>query len=331
MVLHIFVGDNTAGTFKKTGIPGDILVWHESYINGPLDRDMDENVFDMRVQYFDKFGPGRELYITSTKHQQELLNSINKYDKVIIWLEHDIFDQSALVYLLNWFSGKAVSNYQFRMISTNQFAGIENFKGLGQLNADQLSSLWGTQETITTEQLESGRKAWLAITSNNPRDILDFIEDCDNSLPYLKTALKEFISLYPSTENGLNSIEQIIMEQVGKKEGLKAVHYCGDFLNNFDNIAFGDWHYLIYMYELTIGKNPLLQVEGDLISLIKFGDQVVRDHNCRVFLTEVGKKVLDGKEDAIKANGIDRWIGGVHLSGDSKIWRYDVAKNIFTG
>jgi hypothetical protein len=40
-------------------------------------------------------------------------------------------------------------------------------------------------------------------------------------------------------------------------------------------------------------------------------------------LTNVGRRVLAGKDDAVALNGIDRWIGGVHLHGKSVRWRWD--------
>jgi hypothetical protein len=40
-------------------------------------------------------------------------------------------------------------------------------------------------------------------------------------------------------------------------------------------------------------------------------------------LTDAGRAVLAGRGDAIRLNGIDRWIGGVHLVGADADWRWD--------
>jgi hypothetical protein len=42
--------------------------------------------------------------------------------------------------------------------------------------------------------------------------------------------------------------------------------------------------------------------------------------------TDFGRKVLTGQADAISYNGIDRWIGGVHLTG-----RNPPRRSLFTG
>jgi hypothetical protein len=44
-------------------------------------------------------------------------------------------------------------------------------------------------------------------------------------------------------------------------------------------------------------------------------------------LTDTGKAVLNGSADAVSLNGIDEWLGGVHLQGHSNIWRWDEANN----
>ena len=44
-----------------------------------------------------------------------------------------------------------------------------------------------------------------------------------------------------------------------------------------------------------------------------------------VTITEAGRSVIDGRADHIELNGIDRWLGGVHLKGDKAAWRWDRA------
>jgi hypothetical protein len=60
------------------------------------------------------------------------------------------------------------------------------------------------------------------------------------------------------------------------------------------------------MRALAAGPSPLLQ-----------------GHD-RVRLTADGARVLAGEADAIALRGVDRWIGGVHLTGDPD-WRWDPA------
>jgi hypothetical protein len=42
-------------------------------------------------------------------------------------------------------------------------------------------------------------------------------------------------------------------------------------------------------------------------------------------LTGLGREVLSGREDRISRCGIERWLGGVHLTGRGPHWRWDGA------
>ena len=39
-------------------------------------------------------------------------------------------------------------------------------------------------------------------------------------------------------------------------------------------------------------------------------------------LTDAGRDVLGGRADRVRLCGIDRWFGGVHLSGHGPAWRW---------
>ena len=47
------------------------------------------------------------------------------------------------------------------------------------------------------------------------------------------------------------------------------------------------------------------------------------DGGTRLRRTEAGDRVLLGLADHVALNGIDRWVGGVHLQGPEAPWRRD--------
>ena len=57
---------------------------------------------------------------------------------------------------------------------------------------------------------------------------------------------------------------------------------------------------------------PLLSVDAGVV-----------DRHAAVLVTDAGRRVLEGAEDHVTLNGIDRWIGGVHLIGREVPWRWD--------
>ena len=76
----------------------------------------------------------------------------------------------------------------------------------------------------------------------------------------------------------------------------------------------GDTTYLHRMDRMAAGPNPLLRLDppGRPAELA-----------TRVRVTDTGAQVLAGQADQVALNGIDRWIGGVHLHGLHAPWRWD--------
>jgi hypothetical protein len=47
--------------------------------------------------------------------------------------------------------------------------------------------------------------------------------------------------------------------------------------------------------------------------------------------TGAGRRVLRGEADHVALNGIDRWVGGVHLRGGAVRWRWDEGTESIAG
>ena len=65
---------------------------------------------------------------------------------------------------------------------------------------------------------------------------------------------------------------------------------------------------------LARARNPLLVAEPADAPL---------DGDTLLALTDTGARVLAGHADHVALNGLDRWIGGVHLVGPDAAWRFD--------
>ena len=69
-------------------------------------------------------------------------------------------------------------------------------------------------------------------------------------------------------------------------------------------------------------NQPVLRIENGNSAGRELTPDIV--HNARFELTEPGKAVLHGDTDYVKLNGIDLWLGGVHLFPNN-LWRWDEA------
>ena len=78
----------------------------------------------------------------------------------------------------------------------------------------------------------------------------------------------------------------------------------------------GDSLFFGTLRALASARVPLVTISG--------GPEVLDLRSHDIAITDAGREVLAGRSDHIALNGIDRWRGGVHLTGrDTALWRWD--------
>jgi len=78
----------------------------------------------------------------------------------------------------------------------------------------------------------------------------------------------------------------------------------------------GDAQFWNELKRLADARNPLLTVTGR-------GAQPKEYHRFSFDLTATGREVLAGSRDFVQKNGIDFWLGGVHVLDGGAVWRWD--------
>ena len=78
--------------------------------------------------------------------------------------------------------------------------------------------------------------------------------------------------------------------------------------------------------QFSLALRRMTDAKGPLITKSNGGNQELSpegNHRISFEITESGEAVLNGKKDFIALNGIDIWLGGVHLAGKENGWRWD--------
>jgi hypothetical protein len=316
-MLHIINGDSTADTLKQSAIGGDKYSVGDVLVCGPTPSGLNEAEWSaLRSKHLSDFY-GVELASAEQRlrEQDEVLKALGSHDEVVLWFEHDLFCQINLLYLLHRL---AASDGRFSLINIGTFPGKPNFRGLGELNVDELSSLFPVREQLTKDVLELGAAAWDAYCSSDPTAIEALLRKDTSAIPFLATALKAHLQRFPSTRNGLGKVENRGLDLI--EAGLHTFDQLfPKFVNEEKVYGFGDSQFWLSLKPLAGVASPLLSVDttGSL--------ELDEIQNVDLEITDVGRAVLHNEADHIELNGIDSWLGGVQLSGRSQIWRWDAA------
>lgn len=321
-MLHIHNGDATAETAKLSALPGEHFAFREALIEGPTPAGL--NIEDWRRVRARHLSESYDIDVRECEEelveQENKLATFAKHDEVVLWFEHDLFCQVNLLYLLNWFSQHELRNTRLSLVCINQFPGIAGFRGLGQLNAEQLASLFPDRIEINAGIMDLASSAWQAYCSPNPTAIEKFLLTDTSALPLLRAAFRAHLKRFPSSNNGLGAIEDITL---GLAVG--GTNRFTDLFRDFGDAepiyGLGDAQFWLALRRLSEASKPLLlsagggKLEGTL-DADKVGSLAVE-------VTDHGRAVLAGEADFVTLNGIDMWLGGVHLSSPDNVWRWD--------
>jgi len=318
-VLHVTNGDSAAGVIRAAGFADPVLPWRDVLHEGPVPAGLSTvEMAAIRALYiteqgWDAFG----ALLGSFRRRDERLAGLHECAEVVLWFEHDLYDQLQLIQVLDRIAGMDTDATRLTLTSEAAF--------IGSLPPDRVRRLFDSRGPVTTEVLEAGKLAWAAFTAPEPEALARLAGRVFAALPFLGSALMRLLEEYPGPGHGLGRTERQILELVEGGADTPAAAFAGNQARE-DAMFMGDASFWQRLNGLLRGARSLLRwAEEAPASFPPASGDDRRFFDCRLALTDAGRAALDGRLDAIAANGIDRWIGGVRLRAGA-VWRWDPAR-----
>lgn len=313
-MLHITDGESVAGILREAAVPEAVSTYGDLMYEGPAPGGLEaEGWRDTRARFMAEAG-----YTTLEKAHQYLkacddaLAAFPQHEKVVIWLDHRLSDQLILIRVLDWFSRQNLGNVKISLICVGRYPGLDHFVGLGELTADQLASLADTRLQVTNVQFRLAQAAWNAFTSPDPSAVERFIETDTSALPFIATAFQRHLEQFPSADAGLSRTEHQALSILRDQGSLPGTRLFAAVQRLEEQIFMGNRSFYRIIAELSAVRHPLLHISDSPQAGLG-----------TVTITEAGRNVIEGRADYIDLNGINRWLGGVHLKGEKAAWRWD--------
>ena len=102
---------------------------------------------------------------------RQVIAQHDAYDELVLWYEHDLFDQLNLIQLLPFVRAHVPASKPVSLICIGSFPGRANFKGLGELHPGELASLFPTRQPVTPAQYDLAARAWQAFREPTPEPL----------------------------------------------------------------------------------------------------------------------------------------------------------------
>ena len=226
--------------------------------------------------------------------------------QVVVWAGSGLPEQLLLAWVIFLFDRLEFDLSKLRVIQIEELRPGRRVLAIGELNSESIQERCSELRRLDAKEVEELRRAWRVYTSSDPAVLSGYIAGA-SPMPALHRAMGQLVLRYPDIRSGVGLWDEFLLRHTAQ-EGPGAVRVIGYTLGDMSDTL--DWAGDLYLFRRLIDlaspdlASPLISTLGNV--------KAMRD--CRVRLTAFGQKVLEREANHVAENGIDEWIGGVHLS-----------------
>ncbi len=313
----VITNGDAAGELLRRTLPGaEVLPWRDVLHEGPVPLTAtQEDLTAARVEYLAGAGGGEigaiEFELTS---RDRGLAMSSKFDRVVLWFEHDLYDQLQLLQVLDWFAANPRADGALFLVQAEDY--------LGRQEPEAIAGLAAMAKPVSQAQLDLAKHAWAAFRQPTPEAWAKLLDEDTSALPYLRPAVIRMLEELPGTD-GLSRTERQMLAIV-ESQSVTALALFIAVQKMEDAEFMGDWSFWRLLDQLALAEEPLI-AGLEAAPLQRADPELAKAYlTSPLNLTSFGRAVLAGGADWVRHHDVDRWWGGTHLTEDA-LWRWDQA------
>jgi hypothetical protein len=215
--LHITSGDIAGRSLAKSGLPGKVFVWHDILYDGPRRPGWpDEDTLHARAAFLEASTAGgldRQYVLETLRHQyHKLAEGASGNKEMVLWFDACLFDQSMLAHILACLRHRNARNVE--LLCVDAFPGIDPFHGLGQLQPEQLASLFDNRRPVTDAQFNFAAQVDAAFATREFGALTALSKITDAPLPWVPAAVARWLQERPDPAAGLGRLERLALTAI---------------------------------------------------------------------------------------------------------------------
>ena len=311
--LHLRCGSDIVPALRQAGFNGDVLEYTDPLCLGPVTAGEDwlpRRAAFLATAFAQPLNRDPAAMADSLAAAEAALRDApTRYARIVLWFEHDSYDQLILARCLARFAKAAPERLE--LISVGRYPGAARFIGLGQLPPEALRLLWSERQPVSPDALRVATEAWGALREPDPRGISGMVRSGTPALPTLAPALRRHLQELPWISDGLSLSQRLILRSLANGPR--------NFSAIFQSVT--DHEQLPWL-----GDAMLLPILASLAPTALIGnEQEGSPHwaHMEFSMTALGHALLSGKTDWMAGHPAERWVGGVQVQGPGAGWRWD--------
>jgi len=310
-MLHVTNGSVFLSRLHDLGVPGQIVPWDDVLHEGPVPAGLTPVALRRRRAEFlaIDWGDVADIERGLRSRDQAVIDAATG-DEIVLWFEHDLYDQLHVLQVLDLLHGLNTAG-----TLTARVTAILADDYLAAQPDDRLSAWFASRSMVSDQQFAAAAAAWDAFRAPDPLALHAFSHA--GAWPSLTRALRRHLQQFPAVGTGLSRTERQTLTSVaaGPRPLREMFHAANHEVE--DAIFMGDAGWWWHIRPLLTSAHSLLHVIGDRPDDWHHADWWRDDAAApKLGLTDDGARVLAGETDHVRLNGIDRWLGGVHLVAD---------------
>ena len=275
-LLHITNGDSFTERLQTLPLKGDIITWREMLCEGKtLSTVGSESFWKTRFEFLNKnYKVSKSWFVEKTLKEYRSLCNHKQQEQIVLWFEYDLFCQVNMLAVLSWLKMHR-RHAEISLVCSGKEDESDKLYALNELSDDKLVSLYENRTILSQNDLEYADYVWQLYCSDNPIRLENLSDYKNYQFDYLSDAIKVHLQRFPSIKNGLNGVENHILNLAVQEKPKTRKEFLSQILSNQGFHGFGDTQY-----------NRVLSTMKPLFSSLS-----------PVRLSKIGKEVLQGNSN----------------------------------
>lgn len=271
--LHITDSENITKILKTLGHASSVITWREMLCEGRTTLKVgSEDFWKTRFEFFKTtYKRSKKSFIDNTLKEYRNLCKQKKQDEIVLWFTSDLNSQINNIAIISWLKtyrrGRKISIIHIPEASVSNFS-----MGFDSLSDRELFHTYlNNRVPLSQSDIEYADYIWQIYCSDSPLRLeTAYLFNPNSPFVHLENSIKIHLQRFPSLKNGLNGMENNLLDRATSDSFLTRDSFLADTMQNDIIYGFTKEQYL----------NKLKQLKGLFTSL----------HPVKV--SRLGKKVL---------------------------------------
>ena len=310
--LHIVFGDSAAGSLRAAlHLSRDQVLVNEDMLScGPAPATDDLGVWrSAREGYLKEIMASPDFSFGEYEADGLLMNAerLHQGRAIAVWAGQGLPEQLLLAWVVFLFDRLELDLSKLAIFQFETLRPMQDVLSLGELSPEDIRGYKPAPHQLSPEEAEELRRLWQVYTSDDPAALARYATG-SSAMPIAHRAVRELLYRYPDVRSGLGIWDECLLRHTLDK-GPGAARVIGYTLGSMSLDWQGDMHLFHRLVAMASVRSPLISLTGSHKTM----------RGCEVKPTSFGQEVLAGNANTVHENGIDDWIGGVHLSSESNV------------